>query len=146
LTLGDGMHRLVSVMAAQSSFGYALVRVMTALILFVAGYEKVFVRGLGSVTGFFEQIGVLLPQITGPFIGLLELIGGALLFVGLFTRYLGLLFALEFLVAVWAKFGPLKQGFGGAEIDLMILSASLLFATNGAGRYSLDALFRRSDA
>jgi putative oxidoreductase len=144
--LGEIMRGVISALSAQSGFGYLLVRLVSALILFYSGYNKVFVTGLSGVSGFFEKINMPVPQVTGPFIGLLELIGGALLFVGLFTRYLGVLFTIEFIVATWAKFGPMDQGLKGAEIDLMLLVAGLLFATNGAGKFSLDAVFRRWDA
>jgi len=140
------MRGVISAMSAQSSVGYALVRLVSALILFMAGYNKIFITGLDGVAGYFGKIGIFLPQISGPFIGLLELAGGALLFAGLFTRYLGAIFAIEFVVATWAKFGPLDQGFVGARIDLMLLVAGILFATNGAGKYSLDAIFKRPDA
>lgn len=140
------MRGVISAMSAQSSVGYALVRIMTAIVLFAHGYLKVFSMGLGSVAGFFEKIGIPLPQITGPFIGLLELIGGALLFVGLFTRYLGALFAIEFIVATYAKWVLMDKGYSGSELELLIFVAGVLFATNGAGRYSLDAVFKRSDA
>ena len=133
-------------MSAQSGVGYALMRIMMAIVLFHHGYQKVFSMGLGSVAGYFDKIGIPLPQITGPFIGLLELIGGALLFVGLFTRYLGILFAIEFIVAAYAQAVLMNKGYSGAEIELLILVAGFLFATNGAGKYSLDAVFKRADA
>jgi len=143
---GDIMNRLASALAAQSAIGYALLRAMAGIVLFYHGYQKVFAMGLSAVAGFFEKIGIFLPQITGPFIGLLELIGGALLFLGLFTRYLGLLFAIEFIVASYASWILMDRGYGKSELELLILFAGVLFATNGAGKLSLDAVFRRSDA
>jgi putative oxidoreductase len=140
------MRGVISAISAQSNLGYALVRIMTAIVLFVRGYQKVFSMGLGSVAGFFEKIGIPLPQITGPFIGLLELIGGALLFAGLFTRYLGVIFAIEFIVAAYAQAVLMNKGYSGAELELLLLAAGILFATNGAGKFSLDAVFRRTDA
>jgi putative oxidoreductase len=140
------MQRVLSVMAAQSSLGYALLRAFTAVILFAHGYQKVFNVGLGGVSNMFQSMGIILPQITGPFIGLLELIGGGLLFLGLFTRWLALIFAVEFIVAVYARWVMLDKGYFGSEFEIIIMVACVLLATNGAGRYSLDSLFRRSDA
>jgi len=140
------MNRVASALAAQSSLGYALLRLMVGIVLFYHGYQKVFVMSLGKVAGFFESIGIFLPQITGPFIGLLELIGGALLFLGLFTRYLSALFAIEFIVATYASWMLMDRGYGKSELELLLLFAGVLFATNGAGKYSLDAVFRRPDA
>jgi putative oxidoreductase len=140
------MQRVISAMAAQSSFGYALVRIFTSIVLFAHGYQKVFNYGLGTVAASFEKMGILLPQITGPFIGLLELIGGALMFLGLFTRWLGLIFAVEFIVATYAKWVMMGNGYFGSELEIYIFVACILVATNGAGKYSLDAILRRSDA
>jgi putative oxidoreductase len=142
---GSVMRGLISALSAQSSAGLSLIRLLAGLVLCVSGYQKVFVAGLGN-TAFFEKIGIIVPQITWPFIGLLELIGGALLFLGLFTRYLGLIFAIEFVVAAWAKMGPMDQGWGGARIDLFLLISGLLFATNGGGKLALDAMLKRWDA
>lgn len=140
------MRGLIAALSGLSGFGYALVRCTVGLILFAHGYQKVFEWQIGGMETKFEQMGVILPQITGPFIGLLELIGGALLFVGLFTRYLGVLFGVEFIVAtyfVWVRF---RGGFYGSHQELLLLVVALLFATNGAGRLSVDSLLRRWDA
>jgi putative oxidoreductase len=140
------MRGLISVLSSQSALGYALLRALAGFVLFYHGYQKVFGMGLGAVSGFFNQLGILLPQITGPFIGLLELVGGALLVIGLFTRYLAVLFAIEFIVATYAVWMLMNKGYGGSELELMLLATTLMIATNGAGRFSLDAIIRKSDA
>jgi putative oxidoreductase len=140
------MQGIVAMVAGLHHLAYTLVRCLTGLILFSHGYVKVFEWQLGGMESKFKEMGVLLPHISGPFIGLLELIGGALLFVGLFTRYLGLLFAAEFVVAtyfVWVKF---NERFSGSQLELMLLAVAFLLACQGAGRYSADTLLRRSDA
>jgi putative oxidoreductase len=140
------MQRVVAALAAQSKLGYALVRAFTAVVLFSHGYQKVFHQGLNAVAASFNELGIFLPRITGPFIGLLELVGGGLLFLGLFTRWLGVLFAIEFTVAAYVEWVLQNRGFFGSLLELYLLVTALLLATNGAGRYSLDALFRRFDA
>ena len=137
------MNRLVAWFAAQSSIGYLLVRVLTGFILAQAGYAKFFVAGIGEITHRFESWGVPLAQLFAPLVGALELIGGILLIAGLFTRYVSILFFIEFIVAVYTKWVPMGQGYAGARIDLLILVAALLFATNGAGRISVDAKIGR---
>lgn len=132
------MQRYLSPIAAQSHFGYTLIRLMTGIVLTFHGYQKVFVIHLSGVAGFFEKIGIPLPQITGPFIGLLELVGGVLLFFGIFTRLLGLLFAIEFVVASYAAWILLGKGYAGSELELMLLFSCILIATNGPGRHALD--------
>jgi putative oxidoreductase len=129
-------------LGGQSSLGLVLLRAMTGIVLFYHGYQKCFVIGLSNVAGFFEKIGIPLSQITGPFIGLLELIGGALLFFGVYTRTLASLFTIEFIVATYAKWILMDKGYAGSELELMILFASILLATNGAGRYALHGMLR----
>jgi len=131
-----------SALGAQSGFGLFLLRLMTSIVLIYHGYQKVFVIGLSGVAGFFDKIGIFLPQITGPFIGLLELIGGILLFLGIFTRLLGTLFVIEFLVATYAKWVLMDKGYAGSELELMLLFSCVLLATHGSGRYALHSRLR----
>jgi hypothetical protein len=56
---------------------------------------------------------------------------------GFGTRWLGLVFAIEFLVAaVWVKYRLFGWDFGG--VDLMLLATGLLLFLNGGGRGALD--------
>jgi len=137
------MNRFVSTLAAQSSIGYLLLRLMTGIILALAGYNKIFVTGLAGVTGFFEKDLIPLPQLTAPLVSFLELLGGILIIAGLFTRYVSVLFVIEFIVAAYTKWVTMAQGFAGARIDLMILFAAILFATKGPGNISVDAKMGR---
>lgn len=117
-------------------WGIAAVRVAMGLILVVAGVKK-FAEGIGVTVGNFAKWGILLPPLAGPLIAVLETVGGALLVLGLFTRWLGLLFALEFLVAaVWVKYRLFGWDFG--RLDLMLLAAGILLFFNGAGKPALD--------
>jgi putative oxidoreductase len=99
--------------------------------------------GMSGTAGFFEKIGFPVPMVVGLFIMALELFGGVLLILGLLTRYVALLFMVEFIVAAYVKWNLMAQGFSGARIDLVILAAAILFATNGAGSLSIDAKIGR---
>ena len=136
------MRSLYSALGAQSGFGLVLLRLMTAIVFTYHGYQKVFVMGLSNVAGFFDKIGIPLAQISGPFIGLLELIGGILLFLGIFTRLLSTLFAIEFIVATFAKWVLMSKGYDGSELELMLLFSCVLLATHGAGKYALHSMLR----
>jgi putative oxidoreductase len=74
----------------DSGWGVAAVRVVMGLVFIAARWNKVAV-GFGTVATNFGKMGMPAPGLTGPFIALLELIGGALLLVGLAGRWLGLL-------------------------------------------------------
>lgn len=133
------MRRLASALAGQSAIGYFLLRVLTGIILALSGYNKFFGIGIGAITSNFEKWGIPLAQVSAPFIALLELVGGILLILGLFTRYVAVLFAIEFIVATWTKWAPIGAGWTGSRLEFMILFAAVLYATNGSGAYSVDS-------
>ena len=136
------MRSYYAAIGAQSSLGVFLLRVMTSIVFIYHGYQKVFVMGLGNVAGFFEKINMPLPQVSGPFVGLLELIGGILLLLGIFTRLLSTLFVIEFIVATFAKWVIMDKGYAGSELELMLLVSCFLLATQGSGRWALHGSLR----
>jgi putative oxidoreductase len=77
--------------------------------------------------------------------GVLELVGGALLIVGLFTRLVAFILSGEMAFAYWmahAPQGPFPLANGGdAAILYCFVFLYLVFA--GGGPWSLDALRRR---
>jgi putative oxidoreductase len=133
------MRSYYSALGAQSTFGLFLLRLMTGIVLTYHGYQKVFVIGLNGVAGFFGKIGIIMPQITGPFVGVLELVGGILLFLGIYTRLFASLFTIEFIVATYAQWVLMGKGYPGSELELMLVFSCVLLATHGSGRYSLHS-------
>jgi putative oxidoreductase len=110
-------------------------RVALGVIFFSHGYPKL-VHG-GGMQAFFMQHG--LPGYFVYIAGVLEVFGGILLVLGLFTRAAALLLAIEMGVAIW------KVHSGGGylavhnyEFPLSLLVASFGLATVGAGLVSLD--------
>jgi putative oxidoreductase len=68
----------------------------------------------------------------------MELVGGLTLLLGLFTRWLGLYFAVQFAIAF--VFVKLRLAtFAGGRLDLLLLTGGLLFFLAGPGRAALDA-------
>src|SRR6266436_7650354 len=62
-----------------------LIRILVGWVFLSEGIQKfLFPEALGI--GRFEKIGIPLPQLMAPFIGVTEIMCGALLIVGLFTR------------------------------------------------------------
>lgn len=123
----------------DSGWGVTAVRIAMALIFIVAGWGKV-AGGLGNVGTAFARLGMPVPGVTGPFIALLELIGGFALLIGLFTRWLGLVFAIQFVVATfYVKFA--NQGWNAGRIDLMLLAGGILLFLAGPGKAAVDELW-----
>ncbi len=134
------MRNLIVGLAAFADVGMAATRVGTGIILAYHGWLKV--TG-GYAVGFFGNVGIPLPQVMGPFVSILELVGGLALIAGLFSRYLGAIFFIEFLVVLWVLLAVLGKGYAGAELELLMLVVAAMLATNGGGTLSLDRMFRR---
>jgi putative oxidoreductase len=119
-------------------WGLTFLRVAMAIIFIQAGMGK-FGAGMEAVAGNFARMGIPAPQLSGPFIAVLELIGGVLLLLGLFGRWLGLLYAIQFLVAF--LYVKLPGGFAGARLDLMLMVGGLALFLGGPGRAALDDMW-----
>jgi putative oxidoreductase len=125
----------------QLNLGLAALRLAVATIFIRHGAQKLFVYGFAGVTGAFTQMGVPIPGIMGPFIGLLEFFGGIALALGFLTRLLALGFVFDMLGAILLV--QLKRGFSGFELEFLLLGSSVALLLTGGGRFSIDALFAR---
>jgi putative oxidoreductase len=116
--------------------GLLAFRIALGLIFFSHGYPKLAHSGAG-MQSFFVQHG--LPGYFVYIAGVLEVFGGTLMVLGLFTRAAALLLAFEMGVAIWKVHSA-----GGYlavheyEFPLALATGCLALATVGAGRLSLD--------
>jgi len=116
----------------------SILRIVAALCFIEHGTSKFFhfptSMGPGSPTGLMLVAGIL------------ELVGGALVLLGLFTRPVAFLLSGEMAVAYWmvhAKMGPYPIANGG-EAAVLYCFIFLYLAAAGAGAWSLDkVLFDR---
>jgi putative oxidoreductase len=129
------MKSLFRSLSQLSSVSVAIVRIVMGVIFLLAGYGKIFHGGY-AIEAFRNAFRIPLPELFGPLVSVLELVGGALLIVGLFTRYLGALFTIEFVVATLIVMN--LRGIMGARLEVMLLVGAFLLATHGAGTLSLD--------
>jgi putative oxidoreductase len=119
-------------------WGITILRVMVGIVFLAHGGQKVFVFGFSGVQAAFGQMGVPMPTVTGPFVAVLELVGGALLIVGVGTRWVSILFAIEMAEAVLRV--HLGGGFflpHGFEYALTLFAASCAIALEGPGPAAL---------
>ena len=78
--------------------------------------------------------------------GVLEVFGGLLILLGLFTRPVAAILGLEMIIAYFrAHFpqGPVPY-LNRGELALLYMSVWIFLAGNGAGPWSLDGMMRRS--
>ncbi|HXG20984.1 MAG TPA: DoxX family protein [Methylomirabilota bacterium] len=112
---------------------YALMRIVAGLLFLWHGSQKLF--------GF----PVAPPEGMPPFViyvgGPIELIGGILIIVGLFTRWAAFIRSGEMAVAYWMVHGPraLFPLVNGGELAALYCFVFLFIAAKGAGLWSLDA-------
>lgn len=121
-------------------WGLTVLRAMVGLTFLLYGGQKLFVLGIGGVTEYFGGLGVPAAPLAAVCISVFELVGGAALLLGLFTRPIAALFAAEMLVAI--PLVHLANGFfvadGGYGHALLTLAAGATLALAGAGAPSLD--------
>ncbi len=118
--------------------GLAILRAALALIFVFHGYPKL-ARADAGMRDFFMQHG--LPGYFVGLAGIIECVGGGLLLVGLFTRPIALLLAVEMGVAIWkVKSVHGVMAVNEYQFELALAAACVALATVGAGVLSVDHL------
>ena len=126
------MNSLESRLAALSPYVLAVLRIVTALLFIVHGTGKLFgFPDLGFQPPLASLFGIA---------GVIEIVGGALLLLGLFTRLAAFILAGEMAVAYFMVHAPqnvfpiLNQG----ESAVLFCFVFLYLVFAGAGAWSLD--------
>lgn len=118
-----------------------VLRIVLAIIFMSHGYPKLgHLRGNAQAQQFFIEHG--LPGYFIYVAGIIELFGGGLVLLGLFTRPAALLLAIEMCVAIWKVHSV--HGYLAVhdyEFPLSLAASCVALATIGAGIFSLDGLF-----
>ncbi len=113
-----------------------LMRFALGIVFIFHGYPKLFGQ-TAKFQQFFSRVG--LPASWVYISGVLELFGGGLLILGLFTRLVGLLLTIEMGVAIWkVHLGHGILSVKDYELPLVLAVAAFTLAAVGAGVISLD--------
>ena len=138
---------LENIFSAYSDWGLFILRLATGTIFLVHGWPKLNpnspMKGPAGFGESLKQMGVPLPIFFGWVVALLETVGAVLLVLGLGTRILAVLFAIDMLVAILVKRQVMKVGFSaqqatGWEFDFILGAVALSLLFTGAGNIALD--------
>ena len=123
-------------MQAYTNQTYALLRIFTGLTFVFHGAQKLFAFPIPIPPPIAEQMPPFVVPVAGP----IELIGGLLVAVGLFTRWAAFLCSGLMAAAYWMAHGtqaffPLvNQG----DLAIMYCFAFLFISAQGSGIWSVD--------
>jgi len=124
---------MAAFMRPYSTHTYALLRIITGLLFMSHGLQKV----LGMFGGA--------PAGAPPFViygaGGIELVAGALIAIGLFTRWAAFIASGEMAVAYWMAHGPnaFHPIVNKGELAVVYCFVFLFIAAHGSGIWSVDA-------
>ncbi len=126
-------------------WGATVLRVVVGLIFVAHGAQKLFGEGFGGAAGMMEGLGTPAPALAAVALVLVELVGGAALILGLFTRLAAVPLSFSMLVATLLVHLP--NGFfssgGGIEYTLLLTVACVALALTGPGEATLDRVLAR---
>jgi putative oxidoreductase len=126
----------------SAPYAGTVLRVAMGIVFIAHGMQK-FNNGLDGFAGFLTSLNVPLPELMKWVVALLEVGGGILLILGLATRLVAVLFALEMvgtILLVKMDAGLIGEGGTGAEIDLMLLAGAIALALMGPGAVAVDRM------
>lgn len=128
----------------RASKAILLIRILVGWVFLSEGIQKfLFPESLG--VGRFVKIGIPLPQLMAPFVGVAEIICGALVLIGLFTRLACVPLLIDICVALYSTkiVTFMKNGFWGTlhegRTDVSMLLGLIFLLIVGGGTLALDA-------
>lgn len=120
-----------------------LIRLMVGAVFLSEGIQKfLFPEKVGA--GRFQKIGIPNPEFFGPFVGAFEITCGALILIGLFTRFAAIPLIIIMLVAIATTKATVLANDGfwemlhGSRTDWAMLLGSIFLLIRGGGKWSFD--------
>jgi uncharacterized membrane protein YphA (DoxX/SURF4 family) len=155
------MALLQKLIATNAPASAILIRQVVGGVFLSEGIQK-FLYPAENGVARFTKIGIPAPEVMAPFVGVVEIVCGALILIGLLTRLAAIPLIINMLVAILSTKIPilLGHGFWGfslrtlpyygfwgmaheARTDFAMLFSSIFLLIVGAGAWSLDARLRR---
>jgi putative oxidoreductase len=118
-------------------FAYAFIRFSTGAVLVPHGVDRLFYSGSRA------ELGGILGSLPASGIGAFELVGGVLIALGLLTRPVALLLAIEWIAIAMAT--PIRPGASWLMLGVtgkypaFVAGLCIAFVLRGGGHYSLDS-------
>ena len=136
---------LLTPLARFGDLGLLALRWVTGAFLIYQSHDNIFSAArMDEFVEFLVRFDFVYPEFMAPLSVWWQFIAGIGFLLGLLTRWLGLITIFNFIVAVWMVHWP--QDFSGWWPALILVFLGGLFATQGPGRYSLDAAIARRKA
>jgi putative oxidoreductase len=140
------MRKLLFLNGAQrfGDFALLLLRVYVGLFLIWGVWDNVTSgERMAEFAGFLGKNGFPSPKIMAPLSVYAQLLAGLAFVPGIFTRWAGILCAVNFLVAIIMV--DSAGGMRGIFPSACLVLIGLYLATHGAGRISIDAALRANE-
>ncbi len=117
-----------------NSHCYALMRIVVGFLFLWHGAQKLF----GIPIAIHGEVPAFITYVAGP----IELIGGTLIMIGLFTRWAAFITSGQMAVAYWMVHGtkallPIQNN---GELAVLYCFVFLFISTQGGGIWSIDAI------
>ncbi len=123
--------------------GNIIIRLMVGLVFLSEGIQKLLFPAADGV-GRFAKIGIPYPNFMAPFVGVTEIVCGALLIIGLWTRIATVPLLIVILTAIYTTKIPIfiSKGFWAAahegRADFCMLLGLIFLFIYRAGKFSAD--------
>lgn len=136
------MAAVTTIVSRRFDTALLVLRTVVGATFVAHGAQKIVQFGLPNIIDSFGKSGIPYPEIVGPLVAYVELIGGVALIIGLLTRVFAFALACDMIGAV--VFVHLRSGFflpNGMEFALVMFAALFALILTGAGGVSFDAMF-----